>query len=180
MPTSFPGGIDNFTDPTSTNPMNAPSPSGQHLNTNDAIEAIEAFRGTTGFANFASTLYVDTAIAEAEVDSLALTGGTMTGPIVGLQDKGGQVFNVKGYGALGNNSTDDTTAIQAAVTAAGVSGGIVFFPPGTYVTVAGITCGTDTVSFQGAGKSSILKAGGEAIPLSITYAAHVEGMFFDV
>ena len=42
-------------------------------------------------------------------------------------------FNVKSYGAVGNGVTNDTTAIQAAITAAMVSGGIVYFPPGTYI-----------------------------------------------
>lgn len=44
------------------------------------------------------------------------------------------VLNVKGkpYNATGNGSTDDTTAIQAAFTAAAAANGEVFFPPGTY------------------------------------------------
>ena len=41
-------------------------------------------------------------------------------------------FNVKAYGAVGNNSSDDTASIQAAINAAGLVGGIVFFPAGTY------------------------------------------------
>lgn len=43
------------------------------------------------------------------------------------------VYNVKDYGAVGNGVTDDTTAIQAAVNAAGTPGGTVKFPPGTYL-----------------------------------------------
>lgn len=44
------------------------------------------------------------------------------------------VFNVMSYGATGNGSTDDTTAVQAAITAAGnAGGGIVYFPTGTYL-----------------------------------------------
>src|SRR5665213_2431415 len=47
MATSFPGSIDSFSDPTSSNPMNGPSHAGQHTNANDAIKAIETFIGTT-------------------------------------------------------------------------------------------------------------------------------------
>lgn len=39
-------------------------------------------------------------------------------------------FNVKEYGATGDGTTDDTTAIRAAITAAGVAGGTVYFPTG--------------------------------------------------
>lgn len=43
-------------------------------------------------------------------------------------------FNVKDYGAKGDGSTDDSTAIQAANDAANaVGGGIVYFPPATYI-----------------------------------------------
>ena len=43
------------------------------------------------------------------------------------------VFNVKDYGATGNGSTPDTTAIQAAIDAQAAAGrGIVFFPEGIY------------------------------------------------
>jgi parallel beta-helix repeat protein len=41
--------------------------------------------------------------------------------------------NVKEFGATGDGTTDDTTAIHAARTAAGV-GGTVVIPPGTYIT----------------------------------------------
>jgi len=43
------------------------------------------------------------------------------------------VFDVKTYGAMGNGTTDDSTAVLAAITAAyNAGGGIVFFPKGTY------------------------------------------------
>lgn len=70
------------------------------------------------------------------------TGGTTIG--AGLDDNlrqiqatiklnFGDVVNVKDYGALGDNTTDDTSAIQAAITAALTSsGGVIFFPGGTY------------------------------------------------
>jgi hypothetical protein len=44
------------------------------------------------------------------------------------------VFNVKdgAFGAKGDGVTNDSPAIQAAINAASVSGGVVFFPPGQY------------------------------------------------
>ncbi len=54
----------------------------------------------------------------------------------GVADLGGSGdwFNVKSYGAAGNGSTDDTTAVQAALdAAASAGGGVVYFPRGVYV-----------------------------------------------
>lgn len=55
-------------------------------------------------------------------------------PIVApVQDSGGQVFNVKTFGAVGDGVTDDDLAIQNATNAAiGAGGGTVFFPRGKY------------------------------------------------
>lgn len=58
--------------------------------------------------------------------------------------------SVKEYGAIGDGTTDDTTAVQAALTAG--AGGSVYFPPGTYRLTGNLlaTDGTD-VSGGGAG-----------------------------
>lgn len=104
----------------------------------------------------------------ASGSGLPLSGGTMTGPIAGFEDKGGQVFNVTAYGATGNGSTNDTAAVQAAITAAlAVAPGsaVVYFPPGTYLCNSSLTCtsasgsGGYGVMLVGAGRqaSTILK-----------------------
>jgi hypothetical protein len=63
------------------------------------------------------------------------------------------VYNVKGFGVKGDGVTDDTVAIQEAVNSLqanigyeGISGGIIFFPPGEYrikspinITIPGVT-----------------------------------------
>lgn len=52
-----------------------------------------------------------------------------------LNRAAGEVFNVKAFDAKGDGSTDDTTAIQAAIDACNSAdtGGVVYFPPGTYM-----------------------------------------------
>ena len=51
----------------------------------------------------------------------------------------GRVFNVKAYGAAGDGTTDDRTAILAAKTAADTYGGAVYFPAGTYKCDSAVT-----------------------------------------
>jgi hypothetical protein len=52
-------------------------------------------------------------------------------------------INVKTYGALGDGSTDDTAAIQAALDAAAAAdGGEVFFPAGIYMVTTGLSLAT--------------------------------------
>src|ERR1035437_6254646 len=59
-------------------------------------------------------------------------------------------FNVKTYGAIGNGSIDDSTAVQAAITAAGAAGGgTVYFPPGIYKIVTGLTIPSDNINLRG-------------------------------
>ena len=64
----------------------------------------------------------------------------------------GRVFNVMEYGAVGDLSTDDTTAIQAAIDACETAnGGVVFFPnpPSGYLTTAVLNVSGDGVTLQG-------------------------------
>jgi hypothetical protein len=80
-------------------------------------------------------------------------------PIDTYYDQGGAVYNVKAYGATGNGSTDDKTAIQSAITAA-AGGGIVFFPRGTYRINSSLSVGAD-VTLQGV--STFRYSGGSQI-----------------
>jgi hypothetical protein len=88
--------------------------------------------------------------------TLANGGGIIRDPSV-LQDfsRGYSVVNVKDYGATGNGVTDDTAAIQAAVNACPV-GGIVYFPPGTYMISATLHL-LPQRTYQGAGWGSTIQ-----------------------
>lgn len=73
-------------------------------------------------------------------------------------DKGGQVFNVKAYGATGDGATDDSTAIQNAINAAD-NGGLVFFPQGTYIISSTINITTNNTALIGSGAgATVIKA----------------------
>ena len=59
--------------------------------------------------------------------------------------------NVKDFGAVGNGTTDDTAAVQAAVN----SGGTIYFPTGRYLIKNTLTA-TKSVQLIGDGQSSII------------------------
>ena len=84
-----------------------------------------------------------------------------------FQAKAGDVFNVKDFGAVGDGSTTDTTAISNAIAAAiaAPSGGAVFFPRGTYLTAR------QTISSPG--KNIRIFGEGEASQINSTSAAGV-------
>lgn len=64
-----------------------------------------------------------------------------------------QYFNVRAYGAVGNGSTDDTTAIQSALTACRIAGGgTVYVPEGVYLVSNILQIGSNT-NLIGAGKN---------------------------
>ena len=69
-------------------------------------------------------------------------------------------FNVKdpAYGAVGDGVTDDTAAIQAAITAAqNAGGGTVLLPASTYIISSTLNVTADNVVFLGMGQASIIQ-----------------------
>lgn len=80
-----------------------------------------------------------------------------------LNRAGGEIFNVKSYGAIGDGATDDTTAIQAAIDAVSAAGGTVWFPEGTYVITSTLTIGISKTRLAGPGVISVTTANTTAI-----------------
>lgn len=76
-------------------------------------------------------------------------GSSISGGIMNVS--GSPWFNVKSYGAVGNGSTDDTSAIQAAINAAvSNGGGTVYLPIGVYKITSTLTI-ISSISIRGEG-----------------------------
>jgi hypothetical protein len=117
-----------------------------HASGDETIAGVKTFSSspivpTPSLATDAATKqYVDdnsgapdaTSLIKGKVQLAGELGGvnsTATSPIL---RNIARVFNVKDYGATGDGTTDDTLAIQAAITAS-TQGSTTFFPPGTYI-----------------------------------------------
>ena len=68
------------------------------------------------------------------------------------------VIDVTSFGATGNGTTDDTAAILVAVAAIPPTGGVLFFPPGTYKTTMPILVTRSSVAVRGVGDASQIDA----------------------
>lgn len=77
MASSFPGSLDNFTDPLSNSPLNSPSHSAQHADLNDAVEKVETYMGlvkviptgaTNGTVGATGTVTIGSAVSSVTVN----------------------------------------------------------------------------------------------------------------
>ncbi len=67
-------------------------------------------------------------------------------------------INVKDYGATGGGVTNDAAFIQIAInTAAGLGGGVVYFPPGMYMINATLLINGNNITLEGSGFGSVIK-----------------------
>jgi hypothetical protein len=67
-------------------------------------------------------------------------------------------YSVTSYGAVGDGTTNDTAAVQAAIDAVPSTGGVVWFPAGTYKLVTSALTLKSNLTLLGAGKlASIIK-----------------------
>lgn len=87
-------------------------------------------------------------------------------------DRGVEIKNVKDAGAKGDNSTDDTAVIQAAIDYAtspysSANRGVIFFPPGTYKTTSALTFESSasirSIGFLGAPGAKIIGSFSDAL-----------------
>lgn len=134
----------------------------------------------------ATKAYVDAEITAAQ---LTLNAGVITGSgadylfpalaydigVTGsvnrrLNARMGEIYSVKDFGAVGDGTTDDATAIQAAIDALeSVGGGILFFPEGVYIVGSALTV-EESISLRGAGRGETSTSANPVSGISILRA----------
>lgn len=82
------------------------------------------------------------------------------------------VLNVKDYGAIGDGVANDSAAVAAGIAAIPSSGGMLFFPAGTYKANVIVSSKND-VSLMGAGNSSVISPS-SGVGISITSASRTQ------
>lgn len=103
--TNFPTSLDSLTNPTSTNKLDLVSHSSQHINANDAIEALEAKVGADGSAVTTSHDYklsevTSTDKAVGKTATQTLTNKTLTAPQINMgSDATGDMYYRNGSAA---------------------------------------------------------------------------------
>lgn len=120
-------------------------------------------------------------------DGAGGTWGSITGTLSSQTDlqsaldakQRNTLFNILDYGAVGDGATDNSTAVQNAINAAEVSGGCVFVPEGTFMSVMP-TISTGNITIMGTGWKSVLllapssiESGGLTIGLWVNGASNV-------
>lgn len=99
------------------------------------------------------------------------SGGTWNRVHSGLR------YNVKDYGAVGNGSTDDTTAINNAIAAANSVPGEIFFPPGTYKVSSSLTTiSGNGITVRGSGRQVTTIAMSAATGDVMTFSGQFSGV----
>lgn len=178
MASSFPGAIDNFTDPLANSSLASPSHAGQHSDLNDAVEKIETYMGlvkviptsvTNGTLAANGTVTVGNAVSSVTVSGafsslydvykIVMSGGTQSVSVPGIGFQFANITTGQYYGgwvgAAYNTGAVSGLGLNAATTwtYAGIgtgAGNIMEFTVWGANTATRKYCSTG-VYFQGAG-----------------------------
>ncbi len=119
-------------------------------------------------------------VSASSITTSTITLNTLTWPD-GYIQKFKLYLNVKDppYNAAGDGLTNDSTAINSALTATAASSATVFFPAGTYLTVGSHTVTTQTLLGEGKGATIMKKSSGANPIFVLNGAGVIQGMTLD-
>lgn len=125
---------------------------GSGVSGNPVVDIASTYVGQTSITTLGTVTTGDVSQADIKLN--------YTGTVArDLRDKLAEIVSIKDFGAVGDGSTDDTAAIQAALDASGSinsTGVVLFFPPGRYRVSSTLTIPTTAgqgLHLQGASKS---------------------------
>lgn len=166
-----------------TAPTAAPGDSTTEIATTAFVTTADNLKANIASPTFTGTPAAPTAGAGTNTTQLATTAfvGTAnnflqsgTGATTRtMQDKARDFVSVKDFGAVGDGSTDDTTAIQNAIDSLPNGGGIVLFPVGNYRITSTLTVGNGTASVVSTKRGVILR--GMGVPNTPTGVPSLNG-----
>jgi len=123
-----------------------PSLTGASAATNDVIPIVDVSAGSSGSKKI--TL-AELAIPLVTPGNLVTAAGTMTGTQAATfrnSINSQKIVNVRDFGAVGDGVADDTRAVQAAALSIGDgTGGVLYFPRGTYLFGEAASSGTGAI-----------------------------------
>lgn len=167
---------------------------GVELWTKDNIEGINDVSDATAAATAALDAYEASVAASSGSSLVGYTQTGVTAVARTVQARLRDMVSVKDFGATGNGSTDDTTAMQAAIDYAVTNGRDLYIPDGTYI-VNQLTYNSTSYalmpSIYGAGRNQtiIKKKAGSTVGALFTIGAFaatnfmanvtIEGITFD-
>lgn len=128
--------------------------------------ALRAYSGPVKHVNISSILLSGAFIRDDSDTTSADNGGTIIVAANGKRWKRvfSGAFDIRWFGAVGDNATDCTNAIQNAINVASLQNGIVFLPPGTFKFSQRLTIAS-RITIQGSGMGNT--AGGADSAASI-------------
>jgi hypothetical protein len=141
-----------------------PGATGWNTATDAVIDAVNALGGAASLAVGTTAGTVAAGNDARIVGALPKSGGIMTGALTPVND-------VKAYGAVGDGTTDDTTAFTNALTAAASGNFDIIVPAGTYKLTSGITWDCEAGSLIGQGMATL-----DFSSMSSGYAVTVKGV----
>jgi hypothetical protein len=169
MASSFPGSIDNFTDPLSNSALSSPSHAGQHSDLNDAVEKIETYMGLVKVIPTGATNGTVGATGTVTIGN-AVSSVTVSGAFSSLYD----AYKIVISGGTGSVAMDLQLSLTGSST--GYYSGLMYVAYGSIGTVNAQGVGSGNAAswiYAGNGGTSTL---GMNVDLNGPYLAKVTGM----
>jgi Pectate lyase superfamily protein len=134
--------------------------------------------GTTSGDSLRFEQVLSTTTSETTLPFIASGTGAVATTV---QAKLREIVSVKDFGAIGNGSTNDYAAVQAAITAVtAAGGGIVFFPAGTYLCNSQLVIADAAkVTLAGTNRASVIKKGFNGALISLGSECWIDGVYID-